>query len=330
MQTRKLGYTDLHLTTVSLGTWAIGGPNWSHGWGPQDDADSIATVQQALDLGINWIDTAAAYGLGHAEEIVGEAIADRGDEVIIATKCGIVWDDGSKEISFRLKADSLRREVENSLNRLGVEVIDLYQIHYPIPDEDLEEGWAEIARLIKEGKVRYAGISNNSVEQLQRIQEIHPVASIQPHYNMLKRKPEEDLLAYCADNEIGVVAYSPLRSGILTDQFGRRRLGTMAENDWRRGDSDFQEPRVTINIEFTEKLRDIAANIDQPLSNLAVAWVLARPEVTSAIVGARRRDQIENTAPGGDLQLSPQILTQIEALLAEREKELAEAETLAA
>ena len=331
MKKRKLGFTDLHLTIVGQGTWAIGGNNWSHGWGPQDDADSIQAIHRALDLGINWIDTAAAYGLGHAEEIVRRALAERREEVIIATKCGLVWEeDGSGDFSFQLKAESVRREVEASLRRLGVETIDLYQIHYPIPDEELEEGWATIAELIKEGKVRYAGISNNSLEQLKRVQKIHPVASVQPEFSMLKREPEEELLAYCAENGIGIVAYSPLRSGILTDQFSQERLDSMAEDDWRQRNPDFQEPQATINLVFVEKLRALAAGENLSSSAMAIAWVLARPEVTSAIVGARRPEQIEKSVLGSDNELPSQVMAEIDALLAEREENLAEIETLTA
>ena len=324
MQKRKLGYTDLHLSAVGLGTWAIGGGNWYWGWGPQDDADSIATIQRALDLGVNWVDSAAAYGLGYSEELIGKAIAGRRDEVIVATKCGLVWDSDNptEDVTPRLKADSVRREAEQSLRRLGVETIDLYQIHWPDPDEDLEEGWSAIAKLVQEGKVRYAGICNASVEQLKRVQPIHPVASLQPEYNMLKRGAEEELLPYCAANEIGVVGYSPLRSGILTDKFGRERLEAMAENDWRLRDPDFQEPRAELNVAFVHQLRPIAHSIGQPVSRLAIAWALARPEMTSAIVGARRPDQIEVSAPAADLQLAPEIMAQMEALLAERDEEL--------
>lgn len=328
MKKRKLGFTDLHLTTIGLGTWAIGGDGWSHGWGPQDDFDSIQTIHKALDLGINWIDTAAAYGLGHAEEIICRALAERRQEVIIATKCGIVWEEGSTDVSFELKAKSVRREVDASLQRLGVETIDLYQVHYPIPDEDLEEAWAAIAQLIKEGKVRYAGISNNSIEQLKRIQEIHPVASVQPEYSMIKREPEKELLAYCADNNIGVLAYSPLRSGILTDQFSQERLDTLAEDDWRQHNPDFQEPQAAINLAFVEKLRTLAAGENLSPSAMAIAWVLARPEVTSAIVGARRPAQIANSIQAGNIQLSSEIMNQIDNLLAEREKHLVEKELI--
>lgn len=220
--------------------------------------------------------------------------------------------------------------MEASLRRLGVETIDLYQVHYPIPDEELEEGWATIADLVKEGKVRYAGISNNSLAQLKRIQKIHPVASVQPEYSMLKREPEEELLAYCAENEIGVVAYSPLRSGILTDQFSQERLDSLTEDDWRQRNPDFQEPQAAINLAFVEKLRALAAGENLSPSTMAIAWVLARPEVTSAIVGARRPDHIEKSIPNADMVLSSQVMAEIDALLFEREKNLAEVEGLTA
>ena len=225
MRTRKLGFTDLYLTTVGLGTWAIGGP-WDFGWGPQDDADSIATIQKAIDLGINWIDTAPAYGLGHSEEIVGQAIKGRRDGLIIATKCGMVWDDPSSGKAYnRLKAESIRQEVEDSLRRLDIDVIDLLQIHWPVPDEDLEEAWEEMARLAEEGKIRYLGASNFSVEQLARVKRIYPVASLQPPYNMLQRDIEKELLPFCAANDIGVITYGPMQRGLLT---GSRVIGSLS------------------------------------------------------------------------------------------------------
>ena len=327
MQKRKLGFSDLHLTTVGLGTWAIGGGDWYWGWGPQDVQESIDTIHRALDLGINWMDSAAAYGLGRSEELIAKAIKGRRDEVIVATKCGLVWDENDRtaDVAPRLKADSVRREAENSLRRLNVETIDLYQIHWPTPDEDIEEAWGVIADLVKEGKVRYAGVSNFNVAQLKRIQPIHPVASLQPEYSMLKRGVEKELLAYCAANEIGVIAYSPLRSGILTDGFGPERLAAMSDDDWRQRDSDFQEPSASVNVTFVDKLRQIALREERPLSHLAIAWVLARPEVTAAIVGARRPSQIESSAPAADWQISSETIAEIEALLAEREINLAAA-----
>jgi aryl-alcohol dehydrogenase-like predicted oxidoreductase len=315
MQTRKLGYTDLELTTVGLGTWAIGG-EWAYGWGPQDDAESIAAIQRSLDLGINWLDTAAIYGLGHSEEVVGQAIAGRRDEVIVATKCSRVWDEKGK-VTGRLKAGSVRREVEASLRRLKIDLIDLYQIHWPNPDEEIEEGWGTIADLIKEGKVRYGGVSNFSVEQLKRVQPIHPVASLQPPYSMLRREVEEELLPYCAANNIGVIAYSPMQAGLLTGKFTKERVANLPAGDWRKQNDFFQEPALSTNLAFVEKLRPIAERNGKTVAQLAIAWVLRRPELTAAIVGARCPSQIEETIQAGDWQLSAEDVAEIDQLLAE-------------
>lgn len=320
MRTRKLGYSDLYLTTVGLGTWAIGGP-WQWGWGPQDDAESIAAIHRALELGINWIDTAPAYGVGHSEEIVGRAIMGRRDEVILATKCGLVWEEGSTTVTGRLTAQSVRAECEASLRRLHVDVIDLYQIHWPNPDEQIEEAWATIADLIREGKVRYAGVSNFSVEQLRRVQAIHPVASLQPPYSMLERGVEEELLPFCAANNIGVIVYSPMQAGLLTGKYTRERIAALPDDDWRKVRSPhFHEPALSANLELIEGLRPIAARHGRTLGQLAIAWVLRRPEVTAAIVGARRPSQIEETAPAADWELSPGDLAAIDALLTRREQ----------
>jgi aryl-alcohol dehydrogenase-like predicted oxidoreductase len=320
MLKRKLGFSDLYLTTIGLGTWAIGGGNWEWGWGPQDDKESIETIQRAIDLGINWIDTAAAYGLGHSEELIAKALAGRRDQVMIATKCGLVWDDdGSGEDNGRLKAGSVRKEAENSLRSLKTDVIDLYQIHWPNPDEDIEEGWSTVADLVREGMVRYGGVSNFDVSQMQRIQQIHPIASLQPEYSMFQREPEKGLLEYCVSNEIGVIAYSPLRSGILTENFTIQRLYNLASDDWRRRDDDFLEPRVSINLKYVEKICALASIWGHSLSQLSTAWVIAQPGVTAAIVGARRVDQIEASAPAADLVLNADQIAQIETLLQERE-----------
>ncbi len=324
MQTRKLGYTDLYLTTVGLGTWAIGGGGWEYGWGPQDEADSIRTIQRAIDLGINWIDTAAVYGLGRSEEVIGKAIRGRRDQVIIATKCGLVWDEGSTVPYGRLKAWSVRKEVEASLRRLNVDVIDLYQIHWPNPDEDIEEAWATIADLVREGKIRYAGVSNFSVEQMKRIQPIHPIASLQPPYNMLRREIEAEILPFCAANNIGVIVYSPMASGVLTERFSRERAAALPEDDWRRRFNDnFREPLLSANLALVDGLRAIAARYGRTVSQLAIAWTLRRPEVTSAIVGARRPEQIEETAPAADWTLPPEAVAEIDELLARRAETLA-------
>lgn len=323
MQTRKLGYTDLYLTTIGLGTWAIGGSGWQWGWGSQDDAASMAALQRGLDLGINWIDTAAAYGLGHSEEIVGKAIAGRRKEVFIATKCGLVWDEGKPDVYGRLTAKSVRAECEASLKRLNVEVIDLYQIHWPHDDAHVEEGWSTIADLIKEGKVRYAGVSNFSVEQLKRIQPIHPVASFQPPYSLIERSVEKDLLAYCAANNIGVIVYSPMQTGLLTGKFTRERIASLPEDDWRKErNPHFQEPALSANLALVEGLRPIAERHDKSVAELAIAWVLRRSEVTGAIVGVRRPAHIEETVGAGDWNLSPEVIAEIDELLAERESAL--------
>jgi aryl-alcohol dehydrogenase-like predicted oxidoreductase len=323
MQKRKLGFSDTYLTTVGLGAWAIGGGDWYWGWGTQDERQSVDTINRALDLGINWIDTAAAYGLGRSEELIGRAIAGRRDEVFIATKCGLVWgDDPTEDVTPTLKAASVRKEAEASLRRLNVEVIDLYQLHWPNPDEDIEEAWGVVANLVKEGKVRYAGGCNFNVSHLKRVIPIHPVAATQPEYSMLKRSAEEELLPFCEANNIGVVGYSPLRSGILTDTFNRARLDALESGDWRRRDPDFQPPQDEINLNFLGEVREIAKRVGRPLSQLAIAWVLANPRVTSAIVGARKPSQIEASAPAADWRLDDATMGEIEALLQKRYKEL--------
>ena len=321
MEKRKLGFTDIELTTIGFGAWAVGGGNWEWGWGRQDDNESMAAIQTALDLGINWIDTAAAYGLGHSEEIVRAALKGRRDRVYIATKCGLVWDDpGSGAVYNRLQGWSIRQEVEQSLRRLGVDMIDLYQIHWPKPDNEIEEGWEEIARLVEEGKIRYAGVSNFNLEQVQRAQKIHPVASLQPEYSMLERNVEKELLSYCAAQQIGVIAYSPMASGLLTGKYNRATIETIAPDDWRRKFSEhFREPNLTRNLALLEKLAQIASRCDRSLGELAVAWVLRRKEVSAAIVGARRPSQIEQIGPAADWQLPLEVVREIGLLLAEHE-----------
>ena len=324
MQTRKLGFSDLKLTTVGFGTWAIGGPGWQWAWGPQDDADSIAAIQRGLDLGINWVDTAAAYGLGHAEEVVGQAIKGRRDEVIVATKCGLVWDEGNPDVYGRLTAASVRAECEASLKRLGAEVIDLFQIHWPHDAEHLEEGWGTIADLVKEGKIRYAGVSNFTIEQIKKVQAIHPVASLQPPYSMLERGVEAELLPFCAANNIGMVAYSPMQTGMLTGKYTKALIDQLPDDDWRKEfNPHFKEPALSANLKLVDGLRPIAERNGKTVAQLAIAWVLRRPELTSAIVGARRPAHIEETVAAGDWTLSPEELAEIDTLLAERAKSLA-------
>ena len=314
MQTRKLGYSNLNITNIGLGTWAIGGGGWKFAWGPQDDKESIAAIREAVDIGINWIDTAALYGLGHAEIVVGKAIKDMKEKPIIATKCCRCWDE-KRRIFNSLKKDSIRSEVEASLRRLSVDIIDLYQIHWPIPENEIEEGWDTIATLIKEGKIRYGGVSNFSVEQLKRIQLIHPVASLQPPYSMLERGVEDELLSYCEKNNIGIICYSPMQRGLLTGKFSKERVQNLPKDDHRRKNIQFQEPQLSKNLKLVESLKPIAAKNNITLAQLALAWVLRRKEVTAAIVGARSQSQIQETAAAGDVKLAEDDIEVIENLL---------------
>ncbi|NQT02621.1 MAG: aldo/keto reductase [Planctomycetes bacterium] len=320
MQTRQLGYTDLKLTTVGLGTWAMGGP-WQFGWGPQDDDEAIAAISASLETGINWIDTAPVYGLGHSEELVGEALKQTSQKPIIATKCSLLWNDKREKVSC-LKAQSIRQECHASLERLGIETIDLYQIHWPEPEEDIEQTWKEMARLAEEGKIRYLGVSNFNVEQIKRIQKIHPVACLQPPYSMLHREVEDELLDYCSQNDIGVVAYSPMQRGLLTGKFSPERLASLPLDDHRRANPDFHEPQFTATLELVEQLKPIAERNGRTLAQLSISWVLRRPEVTAAIVGARKPEQILETAPASDWDLNEEDIEQIEQLLAEHQAKL--------
>lgn len=319
MEFRKLGFTDLRLSTIGLGTWAIGGGDNPYGWGAQDDRDSIDTIRCALDLGINWIDTAKGYGHGHSEEIVGKAVAGRRDQVILATKCGILWKDDGSDIFVHLKADSVKAECESSLKRLNTDYIDLYQIHWPGTGEDIEEGWGAIADLVQEGKVRYGGVSNFTSEQIDRIQSIHPVASLQPPYSMLRREVEQGLLDYCGQNQIGVIVYSPMQAGLLSGKFTRERAAALPDDDWRKNSPDFNEPLIGIHLDFVEQLRPIAKRKQVSVSNLAIAWTLRCPEVTAAIVGARKPHQIQETVLAADIGLDECDLADIELLLAQHD-----------
>lgn len=322
MQNRKLGHSDLHLTTIGLGTWAMGGGDWKFGWGPQDDKASIAAIHAAVDQGINWIDTAPIYGHGHSEKVVGKAIKGIRDSLIIATKCGRVWEGDSREIGKSLKAHSIRQEVENSLQRLGIDYIDLYQIHWPQPDEEIEEGWATIADLIKEGKVRYGGVSNFDLQQLKRVQAIHPVTSLQPPYNMFRREIELELMDYCRENQIGIVAYSPMQAGLLTGKFNKERAAMLPESDWRSKHPFFNIPQLALNLEVVEQLRGIAEDKNCSMSQLSLSWVLRRDEITAAIVGARKPEQIEETAQAASIELNTKEIDVIEAILTWREEQL--------
>lgn len=315
MRTRQLGKTDLQLTTIGLGTWAIGGP-WEFGWGPQDDDDSVATIIAGLESGINWIDTAAIYGCGHSETVVGRAIKEYGEKTLIATKCGLRWDEKRCKVN-NLNAESIIRECEESLRRLNIEVIDLYQMHWPCPDEQIEEAWQAMIQLRDEGKVRYIGVSNYTVDQLKRISKFETPASLQPQYSMLGRDIEADLLPYCAEHNIGVVAYSPMHRGLLTGKFTAEKIAELPEDDHRRGVPDFNEPRLSANLQFVENLRPIAEDYGITVAQLALAWVLRRSEVTAAIAGARHPGQIKETVQAGDIDLNDSTIKQIDELLNE-------------
>jgi aryl-alcohol dehydrogenase-like predicted oxidoreductase len=312
---RPLGASGLHLTTIGFGTWAMGGGDWRFGWGAQDDAESVRAIQAGLDAGINWIDTAAIYGHGHSEEIVATAIAGRRDDVIVATKCGRVWEGDSREIGKRLRRDSVLAECDASLRRLRIDAIDLYQIHWPEPDEEVEEGWAAIGELIDAGKVRHAGVCNFSLAQLQRAQAIRPMASLQPPYSMLRREIEAEILPWCAANGVGILAYSPMQAGLLTGTFTRERAAALGADDWRSRHPFFQEPQLSKHLQLVDGLRPIAARLGISVAQLALAWVLRHPTVTSAIAGARSPKQIQETVAAGNVELTPAVIADIEQLL---------------
>jgi aryl-alcohol dehydrogenase-like predicted oxidoreductase len=316
METRRLGNSDLLVTRIGFGAWAIGGPGWAFAWGAQDDADSVAAVREAIDLGVNWIDTAAVYGLGHSEEVVARALAGRRERPYVFTKCGRVWDE-NRRIGKRLTGDSIRRECEASLNRLKIDCIDLYQMHWPEPDEDVEEGWAAMARLKDEGKVRWIGVSNFNVGQLKRAQAIAPVTSLQPPYSLVRREVEAEILPHCAREAIGVIAYSPMASGLLTGAMTRERVASLPADDWRRNNPQYHEPKLTRNLRLVELLAGIGRRHGRTPGEVAVAWVLHNPAVTGAIVGARRPGQLKETIGAAGLRLTPGEVGEIERFLAE-------------
>lgn len=314
MELRKLGNTDMMITPVGFGAWAIGGGNWEYGWGDQDDQESIDAIHYALDKGMNWIDTAAVYGLGHSEEVVAKALHGMSERPYVFTKSSLVWGEDRKVFN-RQKADSIRQECEDSLRRLQVEVIDLYQVHWPFPDEDIEEGWAAMAALQQAGKVRYIGVSNYDVAQLQRCQGIAPVSSLQPPYSLVHPEVGEEILPYCLEQNIGVIVYSPMQSGLLTGTMTRERVASMPDNDWRKRDDDFKEPRLSRNLALADVLVEIAALHGRTAAEAAVAWTLNNPAVTGAIVGARRPDQIDGIIGAMDFRLNEAELARIDAWL---------------
>jgi len=313
MQTRQLGNSDLYITPLGVGAWAMGGAGWLFSWSHQDDDASISAIHAALDAGMNWIDTAAVYGLGHSEEVVAKALEGRADRPYVFTKCARVWDE-NRQIGKSLKADSVRRECEASLRRLRVDVIDLYQIHWPEPDEDVEEGWATLARLKEEGKVRWIGVSNFNLGQLKRARAIAPITSLQPPYSLIRREVEADVLPYCAEHNIGVIAYSPMGSGLLTGAMTRERITNLPEDDWRRRGPQFQEPLVTRNLKIVDKLKEIAARHNRSAGEAAVAWVLRNSMITGAIVGVRSREQVAGVIGAMDFRLSGDEIDEIEGV----------------
>jgi len=312
METRLLGNSDLRVTPIGFGAWAIGGSGWEFAWGDQDDRESTAAIHEALDAGINWIDTAAVYGLGHSEEVVARALEGVHDRPYVFTKCSMVWGE-NRQIGHSLKAESIRRECEASLRRLRLDAIDLYQVHWPDPDEEIEEGWATLAALKKEGKLRHIGVSNFSVAQMKRAGAIAPITSLQPRYSLLHREIEPDILPFVARENIGVIAYSPMASGLLTGAMTPERITALPADDWRKRHPDFQEPRLSRNLQLVSLLRTIGKRHGHTPAEVAIAWVLRHPAVTAAIVGARRPSQVRGVVGAAPFRLSPREVAEVEA-----------------
>jgi aryl-alcohol dehydrogenase-like predicted oxidoreductase len=310
MTKKRLGNSDLELTPIGIGAWAMGGGGWAFAWGPQDDAESIAAIQAALDQGINWIDTAAIYGLGHSEEVVARALAGRSSRPYVFTKCALVWND-KREISRSLKGDSIRRECENSLKRLRIDRIDLYQIHWPDPDSELEEGWKTLADLQKEGKVRWIAVSNFNTKQMERCRQIAPITSLQPPYSAISPEVENEVLPYCQQHGIGVIVYSPMKSGLLTGAMTRERTANFPADDFRRKALNFQEPHLTRNLELQELMKQIGARHGRGAGEVAIAWTLRHPAVTAAIVGMRSAEQVAGVIGAMEFRLSDREIQEI-------------------
>jgi len=315
-QLRTLGNSDLHLTPIGFGAWAIGGGNWEFAWGPQDDNESIAAIHRALDLGVNWIDTAAIYGLGHSEEVVGRALKSTSHKPLVFTKCSMRW-HADRTIWRSLKAASLAEELEGSLRRLGVETIDLYQIHWPNPEAEIEEGWETLARFREQGKVRWIGVSNFNVDQMKRAQKIAPITSLQPPYSMLRRAIEEEILPFAQANNVGVINYSPMVSGLLTGKMTAERIAAFPADDWRRRAVEFNEPRLSRNLRLVELLREIGNSHNVNPGVVAVAWTLRHPAITAAIVGGRSAQQVEGLAPALTLRLADEEYARINTFLSQ-------------
>ena len=309
MRSKKLGRSEMAITRIGLGAWAIGG-SWEWGWGAQDDQESIRTIHSALERGINWIDTAPVYGLGHSEEIIGQALSESQYEPYVFTKCGLIWNDQG-HVSNCLKATSVRKEVEDSLRRLRVDVLDLCQIHWPKPDADIEEAWTALAELQAEEKVRYIGVSNFSVSQMQRAEAISPITSNQPPYSLLARDVEKEVLPHCRERQIGIINYSPMASGLLSGKMTRERLDNMAEDDWRRKSKMFKEPELTKNLKLAKLLGQIADRHACSVAEVAIAWTLRHEAISAAIVGLRKVEQIDGVINAADVDLSDDDIKQI-------------------
>jgi aryl-alcohol dehydrogenase-like predicted oxidoreductase len=311
MQKKRLGNSGLELTPIGIGAWAMGGGGWQFAWGPQDDDESIAAIHAALDHGVNWIDTAAVYGLGHSEEVVARALEGRSNRPYVFTKCERIWND-DRQIQKSLKCDSIRRECEASLKRLKVDVIDLYQIHWPEPDEDVEEGWETLAKLRQEGKVRWIGVSNFSVEQLERARKIAPITSLQPPYSAISPEIEDQQLPYCLRHGIGVIVYSPMKSGLLTGKMTRDRVAALPEDDFRKRAPAFQEPRLTRNLALADLMRKVGERHGRSAGEVAIGWALRHPAVTAAIVGMRSASQVDGVIGALEFRLSSEEIAEID------------------
>jgi aryl-alcohol dehydrogenase-like predicted oxidoreductase len=311
LRTAQLGTTGLQITRVGFGAWAIGGGGWEFGWGPQDDDQSIAAIHRALDLGVNWIDTAAAYGFGRSEEVVGRALEGVTERPYVFTKCSLVEGPG-RSVVHDLSRDSVLREAEASLKRLGIDTIDLYQIHWPIPEPQIEEGWAALAELKEQGLVRHIGVSNFDVDQLRRIRRIAPVETLQPPYSLVAREVEDEILPFAEREGVGVIVYSPMGSGLLTGRMTRERLAAMPDDDWRKRDPRFQQPQLSRHLALVQRLDTVARRHDTTPGAVAIAWTLRHPAVDAAIVGFRRPDQVDPLLPAADLDLTAEDLAEIE------------------
>jgi aryl-alcohol dehydrogenase-like predicted oxidoreductase len=311
LQTTQLGHTGLEITRVGFGAWAIGGGGWEFGWGAQEDEQSVAAIRRALELGVNWIDTAAAYGFGHSEEIVGRALDGVSERPYVFTKASLLEGPG-RRVVHSLKRESIIREAHASLERLRIDAIDLYQIHWPIPDEDIEEGWSAFAELKEQGLVRHIGVSNFDVAQLRRIQEIAPVETLQPQFSLIERDAEREILPFAERNGMGVIIYSPMGSGLLTGRMTRERIASMPDDDWRKQDPRFREPELSRNLELVDRLATVAESHDTVPGAVSIAWTLRNPAVDGAIVGFRSPEQVDPLIEAANLELADDDISTIE------------------